>query len=67
MNNDWLDYPNPNRDYPEPTDELPSMDEIEDMVYDRTEPRATDGCEPIEPDGICHHGYPSWLRYLRII
>lgn len=22
---------------------------------------ATDGCGPIEPDGYCEHGYPSWL------
>ena len=53
--------------YPEPTEPTPSMDEIEDMVFDVIWCRCTDGCEPIEPDGTCEHGYPSWLLQLGII
>ena len=28
--------------------------------------KATDGCR-VEPDGICQHGKPSWLRALGMI
>lgn len=27
---------------------------------------ALDGC-PVEDDGTCHHGYPSWLVYAGLI
>ena len=52
--------------WPEPTSEMPSMDEIEAMVFDLQMPEATDGCT-IEPDGICCHGHPSWLIVMGII
>ena len=52
--------------YPKPTVEEPTMDELEDMVFDVEMPTATDGCI-IDPDGICQHGYPSWLLYLGLI
>ena len=52
--------------YPEPTVERPSMEELEDMVFDVIMPYATDGCT-IEPDGICEHGHPSWLLKIGII
>ena len=51
--------------WPEPVDDEPTFDELEDMVFDSVA-AATDGC-PIEPDGICEHGYPSWLLYLGYI
>jgi hypothetical protein len=35
-------------------------------MSDEEEPEALDGC-PVEPDGICPHGHPSWLRYLGLI
>lgn len=51
--------------YPKPKIDEPSEDEIEDMCYDGIAV-ATDGCS-VEPDGICSHGYPSWLLELGII
>jgi hypothetical protein len=51
--------------WPEPTEPEPSMDELEAFVYDSVCP-ATDGCE-VEPDGVCEHGHPSWLRKLSLI
>ena len=53
--------------YPEPTDEQPSEEELEDMIMGRTDARATDGCEPIEADGECEHGYPAWTLPLGMI
>jgi hypothetical protein len=37
----------------------PSSDELEGMLCDGIV-EALDGCS-VEPDGTCHHGYPSWL------
>lgn len=45
--------------WPEPTVEEPSIDTMTYWVYDGVA-EATDGC-PIEPDGVCEHGHPSWL------
>ncbi|MBI5041266.1 MAG: hypothetical protein HZB57_08735 [Gammaproteobacteria bacterium] len=50
----------------EPTVEKPSASEIERMVVSDDECTATDGC-PVEPDGYCPHGYPSWLLHLGIM
>jgi hypothetical protein len=52
--------------WPEPTDKQPSDDELIDMINDDGDCEATDGCI-VEPDGVCPHGYPSWLRYLGMI
>jgi len=52
--------------WPKPTTRQPSMRRLEKMVYDEEMPTATDGCT-IEPDGVCEHGYPSWLMYLGYI
>lgn len=52
--------------WPEPTTETPNMDTLEEWVYDIETPEATDGC-PIEPDGVCEHGHPSWLIRLGLI
>lgn len=54
-------------DYPEPTDDEPSEDELADMLMGSIDARATDGCEPLEADGTCEHGYPSWPRYKGVI
>jgi hypothetical protein len=51
--------------WPEPTDSEPDDDTLEYWVFDGV-CEATDGC-PIEPDGVCHHGHPSWLLYLGLI
>ena len=52
--------------YPEPTTEQPSLEELEELLHE-CQCLATDGCESIEPDGVCEHGYPSWLIHLSLI
>ena len=52
--------------WPKPTTKQPSIKTLEKWVYDIEMPKATDGC-PIEPDGVCEHGHPSWLLVLGYI
>jgi hypothetical protein len=57
--------------YPVPTIDPPSGDEIleqlEDCVTDEEVVFETsDGCY-VEPDGICRHGHPTWLRRYGLI
>lgn len=52
-------------EYPEPTTEEPTQEELAEFVYDSVCP-ATDGCD-VEPDGVCEHGHPSWLIQLGLI
>ena len=42
--------------------------EVEDLVEWESEGgcEATDGCY-VEPDGVCEHGYPSWLLWMGLI
>lgn len=42
---------------------IPSFHDIEEMD-DAGLTEATDGCDGIEPDGHCIHGYPSWCLVL---
>lgn len=51
--------------YPEPTESQPSLAVLEEMADSGT-CLTTDGCE-VEPDGVCEHGYPSWLLHLGLI
>jgi len=51
--------------YPSPTVPEPSIEELEEMVFDSI-CEATDGCM-VEPDGVCPHGYPSWMIQLMVI
>jgi len=51
--------------YPEPTEPEPKLEQLEAWVYDSI-CEATDGCV-VEPDGVCHHGHLSWLRYIGLI
>ncbi len=44
----------------------PSMATMEKWI-DNCTATAIDGCGKIEPDGICQHGYPSWLLALGYI
>ena len=46
--------------WPQPTEPQPSIEEIMDMEWERGGCEATDGCF-VEPDGMCHHGHPSWM------
>ena len=52
--------------YPEPTEEAPTIEELEEWMDDGV-CEATDGCCPIELDGFCKHGYPSWLLQMGMI
>jgi len=51
--------------YPKPTTETPDLDTLTEWMFDGI-CEATDGCM-VEPDGVCPHGYPSWLLYLGLI
>ena len=53
------------KEWLKPTEPEPTEDELCSMVFDG-DCYATDGC-CVEPDGMCPHGYPSWLLYLGII
>jgi len=53
-------------EFPVPTVDEPSFDEIEDMAIDGAGCWATDGCW-VEPDGCCPHGHVSWLIYFGVI
>ncbi len=39
--------------------ERPSLEQLQEWEADGV-CEATDGC-PVEPDGYCPHGHPSWL------
>lgn len=53
------------REYPKPVSDEPTLDEMMEM-FDDGLAEATDGC-CVEPDGVCQHGYPSWLIELGYI
>ena len=58
--------PTPRR-WPAPTIEQPSIEDLLDaLALDDSVCEATGGCQ-VEPDGICPHGHPSWLRYYGLI
>jgi hypothetical protein len=58
------------QNWPAPTqdaiDNAPDQEQAMEMVMEGTA-EATDGCDGIEPDGECEHGYPSWPLYLGLI
>jgi len=41
-------------------DEMPTLEDVHQMAAGYMETTATDGCEGVEPDGHCVHGYLSW-------
>lgn len=49
----------------EPTTEVPTEEQIEEWMLDSI-CDATDGCS-VEPDGVCSHGYPSWLLHMGLM
>ena len=51
--------------YPEPVEPKPELEQVEYWTVDSV-CEATDGCQ-VEPDGVCEHGYPSWLLYLGLV
>lgn len=54
------------QDYPIPTEPQPDLDTLEEWMEEGGGCEATDGCW-VEPDGVCPHGHPSWLRHLGVI
>ena len=52
--------------YPAPTVRTPDIEDVMETVDEDEGCEATDGCW-IEPDGVCGHGYPSWLLYWGMI
>ncbi len=54
--------------WPEPEIDEPDMvDYLARTVTDGDWSEATDGCIPVEPDGRCEHGHPSWELFWGII
>ncbi len=51
---------------PTPTLDAPDDETLEAMSHDG-EMEATDGCGPVEDDGYCEHGHPSWMFELGMI
>ena len=51
--------------WPDPVTPQPSIEQINKFLIDSIVD-ATDGCQ-VEPDGVCEHGYPSWLIHLELI
>ena len=51
--------------WPKPTMERPTFEELSEMDMEGF-CEATDGC-PVEPDGMCQHGHPSWLLKIGVI
>lgn len=51
--------------WPEPTEPEPTEEDLMEWMFDSV-CDATDGCR-VEPDGVCPHGHPSWLKYLGFI
>lgn len=49
------------RAYPAPTSLEPNFVALAGQLIDACA-EATDGCFPLEPDGVCEHGHPTWLR-----
>ncbi|MCJ2072960.1 hypothetical protein MKK75_29905 [Methylobacterium sp. J-030] len=49
----------------EPTVPEPAFIMLASFIFDACA-QATDSCR-VEPDGICEHGHPSWLRRLGVI
>lgn len=49
-----------------PTVSQPTVEQLEEWAMQGF-CEAVDGCFPIEPDGHCEHGQPSWLLHLGLI
>jgi hypothetical protein len=57
--------------WPEPTVAEPSDIDLTNQLIDAVTDgsvsyETSDGCE-VEPDGVCHHGHPTWLRRAGLI
>ena len=54
------------KQWPEPTEEEPDLETLEEWLWEDGGCEASDGCW-VEGDGICPHGHPSWLLRLGLI
>lgn len=57
--------------YPAPVIEAPTDDELLDQLQaavmdTEVSFETSDGCS-VEPDGVCQHGHPTWLRRAGLI
>lgn len=57
--------PSQRPNWPTPTVPAPTLEEIENWVWDDGGCQASDGCWT-EVDGVCSHGHPSWMLRLRL-
>lgn len=53
-------------EFPQPTGETPDLEDLQEWL-DEGGCMATDGECWVEPDGVCKHGYPSWLLWLGLV
>jgi hypothetical protein len=44
----------------------PSLQAVQQWDWDG-QMEASDGCGPVEPDGVCQHGARSWMLVYRVI
>lgn len=60
---DMASEPREKESWPEPTVDEPVFEWLADMCMGAVDAMATDGCEGIEADSVCEHGYPAWPLY----
>ena len=58
--------PTQRRTWPEPTVDPPSLETLEEWMWEDAGCEATDSCW-VEPDGVCPHGHRSWFLELGLI
>ena len=54
------------KDNKENYENVPSIDQLIEWENEGF-CQAVDGCFPVEPDGYCRHGKPSWLIVLGLL
>lgn len=64
---DMASEPREKESWPEPTTDEPVFEWLAEMCMGSVDATATDGCDGIEADGVCEHGYPAWPMYLGML
>lgn len=52
--------------WPAPTVKEPDTEALLEQM-ENVDCTCTDGCEGMEADGVCEHGFPSWPLYLGLV